>query len=66
MRYRKFRKYKNAGRKAEKRFANLPVGTKTKDMLLDRFLLYKRAIKKMFKGLPLTQEEKDWVFIVAE
>lgn len=66
MRYHQFRRYKNAGRKAEKRFAQLPVGAKTKDILLDRFLLYKRAIKKMFRGLPLTQEEKDWVFIVAE
>lgn len=65
MRYHQIRKYKNAGRKAEKRFAKLNVSDKTKEMLLDRLLLYKKAIKKMFRGEPLTVEENNWVFIIA-
>ncbi len=65
MRYHQIRRYKTRGRRTEKIFGKVKVSEKTRYDLFKGLLIYKRAVKKMFKGEWLTQDEAKWVFLIA-
>ena len=65
MRYHQLRRYKNKGRRAEKHFGKVKVSEKTRYDLFKGLLIYKRAVKKMFKGEWLNRNEAQWVFLIA-
>lgn len=65
MRYHQLRRYKNAGRKAEKHFGKVNVSEKTRYDLFKGLLTYKRAVKKLFRGEWLYKDEAQWVLIIA-
>lgn len=65
MRYHQIRRYKTNGRKAEKIFVEMKVSEKTRSDFFKGLLIYKRAVKKLFKGEWLTQDEAKWVFLIA-
>ncbi len=64
-RYNQIRRYKTIGRYVEKRFGKTNVSEETRSRFFKGLLIYKRAIKKLFRNEELTRDEAQWIVIIA-